>query len=268
MSHVIVLIGEEQIVKMPTQKKLSANTNQPRLREYRGQLLYQKVDNIIRQRLIDNIWKPGEALPSEIQLAAELNVSQGTVRKALNDMVSENLLFRRQGLGTFVSEHTERRALFLYFSIVGNDGSRLLPESKILKCEEIEPTPEEIQKLELDDGEMVVRFCRVRFFNNLPTIFETITLPLDHFPGFGTDMSPPNNLFRFYQSQYGITVAKAEEYLRAISANAEEATLLHVDEGQPLLEIDRIARMLDGRPVEWRISHCDNTNYRYVAERG
>ena len=70
--------------------------------------LYQQVDNIIRRRLIDGVWEPGDALPSEMQLASELNVSQGTVRKALNDMVAENLLFRRQGLGTFVSEHPER----------------------------------------------------------------------------------------------------------------------------------------------------------------
>ena len=80
--------------------------------------LYQQVDNIIRQRLIDGVWEPGDALPSEVQLASELKVSQGTVRKALNDMVAENLLFRRQGLGTFVSEHTERRSLFFYFNIV------------------------------------------------------------------------------------------------------------------------------------------------------
>ena len=91
-------------------------------RKMRAQALYQQVDNTIRQRLIDNVWKPGEAIPSEMQLAAEMNVSQGTVRKALNDLVAENLLYRRQGLGTFVSEHTERRALFLFFSIVGDDG--------------------------------------------------------------------------------------------------------------------------------------------------
>ena len=253
---------------MPASKKLAANTNKPRRKRTSGQLLYQQVDNIIRQRLIDNVWKPGEALPSEMQLAAELDVSQGTVRKALNDMVSENLLFRRQGLGTFVSEHTERRALFLYFSLVGNDGSRLLPESKILECEETDPTTEEIEKLELNEGEMVVRFCRIRFFNEIPTIFETITLPLEHFPGFGTEVEPPNNLFRFYQSQYGVTVAKAAEHVRAIAANTEEAILLGIEAGQPLLEIDRVAKMLDGRPIEWRISHCDNTNYRYVMERG
>ena len=257
-----------KIMSAPKINSAAANANKPRRKKTSGQPLYQQVDNIIRQRLIDNVWKPGEALPSEMQLAAELNVSQGTVRKALNDMVSENLLFRRQGLGTFVSEHTERRALFLYFSIVGNDGSRLLPESRILECEETDPTPEEFAKLELAEGEKVVRFRRIRFFNEVPTIVEKIALPLEHFPGFGTEVPPPNNLFRFYQSQYGVTVSKAAEHLRAISASGEEAALLGIEKGRPVLEIDRVAKMLDGRPVEWRISHCDNSNYRYVAERG
>ena len=232
------------------------------------QTKYQKVDNIIRQRLIDNLWKPGEMLPSEIQLAAELNVSQGTVRKALNDMVAEHLLFRQQGIGTFVSEHTERRALFLYFSIVSNDGARILPESNILSCEEKLPSALEQSKLELNDGDMIVRFNRIRYFNNVSTMIETICLPLEHFPGFGSEIDPPNNLFRFYQLSYGITIAKAEEHLKAIAATAEESTILNIDEGAPMLEIDRIARMLDGRPVEWRVSHCDTSNYRYVSERG
>lgn len=230
--------------------------------------LYQQVDNIIRQRLIDGVWEPGDALPSEMQLASELNVSQGTVRKALNDMVAENLLFRRQGLGTFVSEHTERRALFFYFSIVGLDGSRVLPESHIISCEERNATLKETEKLKLDRGSKVIQLRRMRFFNNVPTIVELITLPLEHFPGLGTEIKPPNNLFRFYQKEYGITVGKAEEHLQAIAAEEEEAQLLQIEIGQPLLEIDRVAKMLDGRPIEWRISHCDNTNYRYVSERG
>jgi GntR family transcriptional regulator len=233
-----------------------------------AQTKYQKVDNIIRQRLIDNLWKPGEILPSEIQLAAELSVSQGAVRKALNDMVAEYLLFQKQGIGTFVSEHTERRALFLYFSIAGNDGSRIFPESNILSYEEKYASSLEQSKLELSKREMVVQFNCVRYFNNISTIVETISLPLEHFPGFSAKMEPPNNLFRFYQSSYGITLAKAEEYLKVISASAEEATILNIVEVTPMLEIDRVARMLDGRPVEWRVSHCDTCNYRYVSERG
>ncbi len=242
----------------------TGDSNQPT----RPQTKYQKVENIIRQRLIENIWKPGDVLPSEVQLATELDVSQGTVRKALNDMVAENLLYRRQGLGTFVSQHTERRALFLYFSLAGNDGSRILPESKILNCKEKEPSDSEYKKLELMKGERVIQFQRIRYYEDVPTIFETITLPLEHFPDFGSDSEPPNNLFRFYQSFYGITVSKAEEQLRSISATKEESTILNVPEKSPLLEIDRLARMLDGRPVEWRVSHCDTTNYHYIKESG
>jgi len=242
----------------------TGDSNQPT----RPQTKYQKVENIIRQRLIENIWKPGDILPSEVQLATELDVSQGTVRKALNDMVAENLLYRRQGLGTFVSQHTERRALFLYFSLAGNDGSRILPESKILNCKEKEPSDSEYKKLELMKGERVIQFQRIRYYEDVPTIFETITLPLEHFPDFGSDSEPPNNLFRFYQSFYGITVSKAEEQLRSVSATKEESTILNVPEKSPLLEIDRLARMLDGRPVEWRVSHCDTTNYHYIKESG
>ena len=251
---------------------IPANSNYLRRDRTRGlslhKPLYQQVDNIIRQRLIDGVWEPGDSLPSEIQLASELNVSQGTVRKALNDMVAENLLFRRQGLGTFVSEHTERRALFFYFSIVGLDGSRVLPESHLIHCEERNATLKEAEKLILDRDSKVIQLRRLRFFNDVPTIVELITLPLEHFPGLGTEIKPPNNLFRFYQKEYGITVGKAEEHLQAIAAEEEEADLLQIEIGQPLLEIDRIAKMLDGRPIEWRISHCDNTNYRYVSERG
>ena len=251
---------------------IPANSNYLRRDRTRGlslhKPLYQQVDNIIRQRLIDGVWEPGDALPSEIQLASELNVSQGTVRKALNDMVAENLLFRRQGLGTFVSEHTERRALFFYFSIVGLDGSRVLPESHLIHCEERNATLKEAEKLILDRGSKVIQLRRLRFFNDVPTIVELITLPLEHFPGLGTEIKFRNNLFRFYQKEYGITVGKAEEHLQAIAAEEEEAHLLQIATGQPLLEIDRVAKMLDGRPIEWRISHCDNTNYRYVSERG
>ena len=254
-------------------QKTPSNDISPRSRgrapkKMRAQPLYQQVDNTIRQRLIGNVWKPGEAIPSEMQLAAEMNVSQGTVRKALNDLVAENLLYRRQGLGTFVSEHTERRALFLFFSIVGDDGARLLPQSRVLDCAEDMATPMEAERLQLAPDEMVVRFRRVRFFDDVATIIETITLPLEHFPGFGTEVDPPNNLFRFYQSAYGVTVAKAEEQLTAVSATEEEALLLGIEAGAPLLEIDRTAKMLDERPVEWRVSHCDTTKYRYVAERG
>jgi GntR family transcriptional regulator len=230
--------------------------------------LYEQVDNIIRKRLIENEWAPGTALPSELQLAAELNVSQGTVRKALNDLVAENLLYRRQGLGTFVSEHTERRSLFLYFNLVGNDGSRQLPESRILSCGRASALPDEASKLDLPAGAEIIRFSRVRAFQNTPVIFETVTLPAKLFPGLGEEVDIPDHLYRFYQSRYGITVGKADEHARAVSATDDEAKILGIPPGSPLLEIDRIAVALDSRPVERRVSRCNTESCYYVAERG
>lgn len=237
-------------------------------KQQRSLPLYQQVDNIIRRRLVDNVWKPGDALPSEMQLAAELDVSQGTVRKALNDLVAENLLYRRQGLGTFVSEHTERRALFFFFKIQGKDGSSSLPESELLDCKQTDPTKDEVKRLELEPGAKVVRFTRVRSFQNVPSIVEGIALPQELFPDFGIELQPPNNLFRFYQSIYGVTVAKARELITAVSATRKEAGLLGIKAGAPLLQIDRTSMTIDGRPVEWRVSRCNTSNHHYVSERG
>lgn len=230
--------------------------------------LYAQVEEIIRQRLIDNYWKPGDALPSEIQLAAELDVSQGTVRKALNDMVAENLLVRRQGRGTFVSEHTERRALFLFFSLVGEDGTRTMPVSRVISCEHRKATTEERARLELAAGAEVVTVRRVRSLHGEPTIVDHVTVSSAMFPNLGGDAKLPENLYRFYQIEYGITITKALERVRAVSATSEEAKLLGLEPGAALLEIDRLSLSLDARPVEWRVSRCNTSKHTYVAERG
>ena len=230
--------------------------------------LYAQVEEVIRQRLIDNYWKPGQALPSEFQLAAELDVSQGTVRKALNDMVAENLLERRQGRGTFVSEHTERRALFLFFNLVGEDGSRTMPVSRIIAADIRNATAEERAHLELATGGEVVTVRRVRSLYGNPVIVDYVTVSKALFPKLGSGVKLPENLYRFYQGEYGITIAKAQERVRAVSATPEEAELLGLGAGAPLLEIDRISLTLDARPVEWRVSRCNTSDYTYVAERG
>lgn len=240
----------------------------PRLKRAPGKPLYAQVEEIIRQRLIDNYWKPGEALPSEFELAHELSVSQGTVRKALNDMVAENLLERRQGRGTFVSEYTERRALFLYFNLIGRDGQRTMPLSRVLACEHRKATERERDRLQLKPGSEVIALHRVRSLDGSPVIVDRLTLPRELFPELDGDAKLPENLYRFYQAEYGITVAKAAESVQAVAADPLEAQLLGMMPGAPLLEIDRVAVTIDGRPVEWRVSRCNTTDYTYVAERG
>jgi len=94
--------------------------------------LYQQVRDAFVQRLVEGKWTPGQALPSEMELAAEVGVSQGTVRKALDALASENLVIRRQGRGTFVAEHDEARILFQFFKLVPDRGESRFPESRIV----------------------------------------------------------------------------------------------------------------------------------------
>jgi len=249
-------------------RKSSKAKTSARLKREPGRPLYAQVEEIIRKRLIVNYWKPGDALPSEFELAEELSVSQGTVRKALNDMVAENLLERRQGRGTFVSEYTERRTLFLYFNLKSRDGEQSMPSSRTLACEQRPATEKERNRLDLEPGAGVVAMHRVRELRGEPVIVERLTLPRDLFPGLGGDLKLPENLYRFYQGEYGITIAKASESVAAVAAGALEAQLLGIMPDAPLLEVDRVAVTIDGRPVEWRVSHCNTTNYTYVAERG
>ena len=228
--------------------------------------LYAQVKELMIGRLIEGIWKPGAVLPSEGQLAAEFGVSQGTVRKALDALAVENLVIRRQGRGTFVAEHDEDRTLFHFFHLVGEDGSRQLPSSEVISCRNGKASRDEAARLMLARGAGVTRIRRVRALDGSASVFETIAVPLDLFPALGDNGDLPNTLYELYEGKYAVTIARAEERLRAVEAPKDIAARLEIRPGAPLLEIDRVAFALNGRAAEWRISHCNTRHHHYLAE--
>lgn len=229
--------------------------------------LYAQVKDLIIKRLIAGEWKPGELLPSEFRLAEIFNVSQGTVRKALDEMAAQNLVVRRQGRGTYVAEHSPHRSLFHFFHICDENGERLLPISRVLTREVGPASAEEAIRLQLSAGQQVLRFERVRLLSGEPAIVERILLPLDLFADLdlpvGEDLGA--ELYVLYQQKCDVTIVRAEERLSAVAAGPAEAGLLLISEGAPLLEVDRTAFQLDGRPVEWRIARIDSRNRYYRA---
>ena len=230
--------------------------------------LYQQVKDLLRRRIVDGIWRPDEMLPSEGRLAVELGVSQGTVRKALDEMAAQKLVVRRQGRGTFVAAHSPDTALFHFFHLVDESGERQVPESELLDCRRGIAGPREAAALRLRPGALVLRIDRRRLIAGAPAVVERIAVPLTLFPDLddrgGEEL--PNTLYDFYQKRYGVTVGRATERLRAIIATAEDAAHLGVAAGTPLLEIDRIARDLDDNPVEWRLSRCLTDRLAYLSE--
>lgn len=230
--------------------------------------LYAQVRDLIVKRMVRGDWKPGAALPSEPQLARAFAVSQGTVRKALDELVAQNLLLRRQGRGTFVASHTPDRALFHFFHLVGADDRRRLPDSQVLDAVTGPATARETAGLALaSPGPAVHRVCRLRRLDGRPAIHETVTVAADRFPDLVRDpASLPNSLYSLYESAYGITIARAVERLRAVAAAADDAAVLDLPVGTPLLEIERVAIGLDSRPAEWRLSRCDTRDHRYLTQ--
>jgi GntR family transcriptional regulator len=227
--------------------------------------LYRQVRDRLIRNLVDGVWGPGEALPSEMQLAAELGVSQGTVRKALDAMAAENLVVRRQGRGTFVARHDEERILFQFFKLVPDSGTRSFPDSRVLSMAVGRADANERAPLALTPGSRVIRIKRVRSIENKPVIAEAITLPAALFPDLA-GMAVPNNLYGLYAMHYGITIANTQERLKAVGASADDAAILGISPGAPVLQIDRLALALDRTPVERRLSICLTHDLHYLSD--
>jgi len=227
--------------------------------------LYQQVRDILRQRITDGVWSPGEPLPAEPRLAAELGVSQGTVRKALDELASANLVDRRQGRGTYVTRQTAERALFHFFHIVDPNGRRVTPTSRTLDCRRSVGTARELERLGAQPGAVVVRIARLRSLEGREALVERIAVPASLFPDLGADGPLPNALYELYQERFGVTIARATEHLRAVVAADEDTQLLGIAAGTPLLEIDRVAFDLEDRPVEWRVSRLLSDGFAYLS---
>jgi GntR family transcriptional regulator len=227
--------------------------------------LYRQVKDALVQRIAGGVWQAGQALPNEFEIAAELGVSQGTVRKALDEMTAENLLVRRQGRGTFVARHDDERVLRRFFRIVADSGERRLPKSRVLDVRLVRAAPEACQRLALDPGDKVVQIERLRFIDGIPCIAEGMVLPYKRFAGL-EKRELPGNLYAFYASEFGVTVARAAERLKAVAATERVARHLAVPGGTPLLSVDRLARAVDGAAVEWRVSLCRTDAHHYLSE--
>lgn len=232
------------------------------------QPLYAQVKALMTRRIAQGEWKPGMMIPNEFQLAAEYNVSQGTVRKALIALEAARLIVRRQGRGTYVAQHTRELTLFQFFRMVGLDDRRLEPWSRVLGQKTANATREVARLLEIPRGAQVHVVSRVRTLNSELAIAEKIYIPVAMMPDLvietGTDMV--DEMYVIYQNRYGITIAHASERLAAVAATAEEARLLQMPAGTPLLEVTRIARDVSNAAVELRISHCRTDHFRYAAE--
>jgi GntR family transcriptional regulator len=227
--------------------------------------LYRQARDLLVKRIVDGEWPPATALPSEFELAADLGVSQGTVRKALDELEAEKFVVRRQGKGTFVAGHDDARILFQFFKLVPDSGTGEFPDSQILSVTAGSAGTRAAAALDLRPGARIVHIERLRSLAGKVCIVERIALPRALFPGI-EKRELPNNLYELYRSDFGVTMVRASEKLKAVAATRREAKHLGIAPGAPLLSINRTALAADGRPAEWRLSLCRTDTLHYWSD--
>ncbi|MES2148683.1 MAG: GntR family transcriptional regulator [Pseudomonadota bacterium] len=216
--------------------------------------LYQQIKALLTQSLQSGEWKPGELIPSEVELAARFKVSQGTVRKAIDELAAENLVMRRQGKGTFVSTHHEARAHFRFLRLVPDEGVPHQPDNKIIEVKRMRAPAEVARLLDMKSGDAVIYIKRVMSFDGAPTILEEMWLPGLLFKGLTAErlVEYKGPMYGLFESEFGTRMIRASEKIRAVCADAGAALYLDVDEGAPLLCAERVSFTYGDKAVELR----------------
>ena len=231
--------------------------------------LYQQIKGLILQSLQSGEWKPGEAIPSEMELAARFRVSQGTVRKAIDELSADNLVVRRQGKGTFVATHAERQVQYRFLKLQPDNGDTQSegPAARtIIDCKRLRASAEVARALSLRTGDSVLQVRRVLSFSGIPTILEDLWLPGTPFKGLTAERlsSHQGAMYAMFETEFGVRMVRADESIRAVTPDVDQATLLSVTTTTPLLSVERVAYTYNDTPMELRrgLYRTDTHHYR------
>ena len=230
--------------------------------------LYQQIKGLILQSLQTGEWKPGESIPSEMDLAARYRVSQGTVRKAIDELANDHLLIRRQGKGTFVATHAEQKVQYRFLKLLPDSEGpkgRVNAQRSIIDCKKQRATAQIARALSIRTGDAVLQVRRVLSFASTPTILEDLWLPGSQFKGLTAERLRDYNgpMYALFETEFGVRMVRAEERIKAVVPDAEQCKLLHIQAHTPLLSVERIAFTYKDTPMELRRGFYVTDNYHY-----
>lgn len=239
--------------------------------------LYRQIAALITRSLQGGEWQPGQAIPSEQELAARYKVSQGTVRKAVDELAASNLLVRRQGKGTYVATHAEEKTQFRFLRLTpdaqpgapkaavdGGAGREPLAR-RLLDCRQQRAPADIARALGLRGGELALQVRRLLYFRERPVVLDDIWLPATLFKGLTSERlaAYQGPMYGLFEAEFGVRMIRAEEQIRAVAADAAAASLLELAPAAPLLLVERLAYTYGDRPVELRRGLYDTRHHHY-----
>jgi GntR family transcriptional regulator len=230
--------------------------------------LYQQIKGLILQSLQSGEWKPGDGIPSEMELAARYRVSQGTVRKAIDELANGNLLIRRQGKGTFVATHAEQQVQYRFLKLMpdfGNPKSEGPAQRKIIDCKRLRANAEIGRALAIRTGDAVLQVSRVLSFGGTPTILEHLWLPGAPFKGLTAERLSQyaGPMYALFETEFGVQMVRAEEKIKAVVPDAAQCKLLEIKSHTPLLSVERTAYTYNDTPMELRRGYYVTNTHHY-----
>jgi GntR family transcriptional regulator len=233
--------------------------------------LYQQIKGLILQSLQTGEWKPGESIPSEMDLAARYRVSQGTVRKAIDELANDHLLIRRQGKGTFVATHAEQKVQYRFLKLlpdIEGPKGRVAAQRSIIDCKKQRANAEIARALSIRTGDAVLQVRRVLSFAGAPTILEDLWLPGAQFKGLTAERLRAYNgpMYALFETEFGVRMVRAEEKIKAVAPDAAQCTLLQIEPHTPLLSVERTAFTYKDTPMELRRGFYITGSYHYHNE--
>jgi GntR family transcriptional regulator len=230
--------------------------------------LYQQIKALIMRALQGGEWKPGEVIPSEQELALRFKVSQGTVRKAIDELATENLLVRRQGKGTFVATHAEQKTQFRFLRLRPDEAQLGGMSRRVLDCRRLRASGDIARALALPKNAPVILIQRVLSFQDKPVVLDEIWLPGAPFKGLTVERLTQYRgpMYALFETEFGVHMARAEERIKAVAADVSRAELLGVPAGSPLLSVERTSFTYGDKPVELRRGLYDTSRHYYRNE--
>lgn len=236
-----------------------------------GVPLYRQVKRTLIKLIETGQYGPADCLPSETTIATGLQVSIGTLRKAVDELVMENVLIRRQGKGTFVAMHNNDRFLFQFFHVERRGlelhQEREYPSVECLSFEKLRATEDEAHALNIRENDPVFRIGNRLKLSGRPVVFDQLTVSAATFKGLTEKrfIERESTVYHLYQRDFGITVLRAQERARASTASKDVSRFLGITPGLPVLEVHRIALTFGDKPVEYRVSTINTQDHDYVS---
>ncbi len=229
--------------------------------------LYYQLKELLKQKIYLSSWKPDQMIPSEAALSAAYNVSVGTAKKAIFELVKEGILCRRRGKGTFVARPTFDRSFIRFFRFaLDEEGEPIVPTSRVISSEITLPSEPVKSLLNLEDKEEIIVIRRIRMVRDIPLVLEDLHLPQKLFPGFEKIDITEKLLYPIFEEKYNVPVIWADEFLEPKIATEQQAHYLGIEQGDPVIFIERIAYTYGDKPVEFRAGVGRGDGFRYHIE--